>query len=214
MKKLLTTSLVLLIFFSANQVRGEAGSSFGVLTTAESVGMGHGMFSGFVALVDNTSFGGSFTYGLSRFTDARFKLAMVDNVKGSTELAFGADFKYQFMVMDSISNSPFDMAVGGLFEYMNREFGSVFQIGGQLIASFPTKLSSGSLLIPYGRINFRSEKVSIDAVGTEPSSSNSNLEIGLNGGVKWEVTKNVSLFGEFQFDGNDGLVFGIDFNSF
>jgi hypothetical protein len=40
--------------------------------------------------------------------------------------------------------------------------------------------------------------------------SESNLEVGLNGGVRWGLTETVSLFGEFQLDGNDGVFFGLN----
>jgi len=47
--------------------------------------------------------------------------------------------------------------------------------------------------------------------GSGRDGSDSNLEIGITAGVQWIWTPNVSLFGEVQIDGNDGLFLGVDF---
>jgi hypothetical protein len=43
------------------------------------------------------------------------------------------------------------------------------------------------------------------------ADSNSDIKFGLNGGVAWDLTRLMRLYGEFQLDGNDGVFFGIEF---
>ncbi|MFQ5499995.1 MAG: hypothetical protein ACE5FH_10020 [Candidatus Zixiibacteriota bacterium] len=54
--------------------------------------------------------------------------------------------------------------------------------------------------------------MSFDNTAPTDNDSRSNLEFGLNGGVAWNVSRNLTLFGEFQLDGNDGIFFGLDFD--
>ncbi|UCC43264.1 MAG: hypothetical protein JSU65_08945 [Candidatus Zixiibacteriota bacterium] len=184
---------------------GAWGSSFGTLWTARSLGQGGGDMGVGLGLGDNsTSFTGSFAYGLTQFTDVRFKLGLVDPDGGDTEFSLGADFKWQFWNFGPTTTNPFDFAVGGTFEFVDYDWLSVLQLGGFLVGSYPAALSNNTTLSPYGRFGVRLESVS-------NGGSDSDLELGLSGGVEWQVTPTVALFGEFQLDGNDGLFFGIDF---
>lgn len=189
------------------------GSAFGTLATAQAIGQGRGTFGVGIGLADATSFVGTFNYGLSKYTDGRLKLGLVDTDGNDTEFTLGADFKWQFWSYGKNGGHPFDFAVGGFFEYGDFANRSVFQVGGQLIGSIPVRLKSGRLLVPYARFNARMESLGdIQRQGKTAIDSESNLEVGLNAGVQWELTSTMALFGEFQFGGNDGLFMGIDFN--
>ncbi len=205
MKTKLAIAFVLALGLAAHaSAQSAAGSAFGSLTTATTLGQGHGNFGGGVGIADATSVFGTFTYGLSKYTDGRIRLGFRDDV--DAELTFGADFKWQFWNVGQGRREPLDMALGGFFEYT--DFGplSVFQFGGQLFASHPFQLSRSGALSPYGRFNARMESFS------GGGASETELEFGLNAGVAWQATPAVALFGEFQLDGNDGVFFGIDFN--
>ncbi len=192
--------------------RSGVGSFFGTLITAESVGQGQGTLGVGIGLADATSFVGTFNYGLSKYTDGRLKFGLVDpDGPGDTKLTLGADIKWQFWNYGKNGGHPFDFAVGGFFEYADFSSWSVFQIGGQLIGSIPITLKSGGTLVPYARFNARIESLSSDN-NAAVDNSESNLEVGLNAGVKWGLTSTMALFGEFQFGGNDGLFMGIDFS--
>jgi len=213
MRKLSVIVLAIGLCFCASAQAGSAGSSFGTLATADALGQGRGNLGFGIGIADATSFIGSFSYGLSEFTDGRIRLALVDADGSDTKFTIGADFKWQFWNVDSASTHPFDFAVGAFFEYADFDFLSVVQLGGQLIGSYPIALNNGGSIEPYARFNARLEALSLDRPpGFRGDDSESNLEIGLNGGVKWEATTTVSLYGEFQIDGNDGMFFGIDFN--
>lgn len=203
MKKVIIYVSVSVLLFSSAVVAGSGvGSHFGSFATASARGMGEGSFTLGVGIADQNSFIGMFNYGLSRFTDGSIKLALVDFDGGkndNVEFAIGADFRHQFMMVDSVSKSPFDMAIGAFFELVNPGF-SILQVGGQLIGSYPVKLEHGRTLTPYGRFNVRLESANDD----------SELEFGLNAGVAWGLSSSVKLFGEFQFDGNDGIFLGVD----
>ena len=212
MKKILIFSLVL-VLSACGLIRAEsAGSAFGSLTTAQALGQGRANFGGGIGLADATSFFGSFTYGLSQYTDGRLRVGLIDADGADAELTIGADFKWQFWTYGKEENSnPFDFATGAFLEYVDFGGSSVFQIGGQLIGSYPIDLQNSGTLSPYGRFNARLESISWDSRGLGDDSE-SNLEVGINAGVCWQLTTELGLYGEFQLDGNDGLFLGIDFN--
>lgn len=218
MRKLLFAALLMVVAASTSYAASAAGSSFGTFTTASTLEMGRGSFTIGVGFADQNSFVGGFNYGLSRFTEGRIRLALVD-VDGARDpitgkrdsevkLAVAIDFKHQFMVMDKVSNSPMNMSFGGSIEMVDFGPVSIFQFGGQLFGSYPILLSNGKMLTPYGRFNIRLEKYSYE--GSFPGDT--DLEFGLNGGVAWGITKTVNLYGEFQLDGNDGIFLGVDFS--
>lgn len=204
--------LFILGMFSSGFAGSSVGSSFGTLTTAEVIGQGRVNFSAGVGLADATSVFGSITYGLAKYTDGRIRIGLSDPDFGDTKITIGADFKWQFWNVGPESDHPFDFAIGGLVEFADFDRYTVLQVGGQLIGSYPVKLSSGGVLTPYGRFNTRLESLSDIKGRPTADDSETNLEIGVSGGVKWQITSGVGLFGEFQIDGNDGLFFGIDFN--
>lgn len=181
-----------------------AGSSFGCLATASSLGQGRATLGGGVGIADGTSAFGTFKYGLSKYTDGRLRLGIRDD--NEAEITFGADFKWQFWNVGQGRREPLDMALGGFFEFVDAGGVSVFQFGGQLFGSYPFRLSGGGTLSPYGRFNIRMESFS------GGGGSDTELEFGLNGGVAWKATPTVEFFTEFQVDGNDGIFIGIDFN--
>ena len=215
--RLLIASMIVLGLAPSVSSRSAAGSAFGALTTAAPQGHGAANVGFGVGLADATSFTGTLTYGLSQYMDGRLRLGLIDPDGGDTEFTFGADFKWQFWNAAPESTHPFDFAVGGLLEYADFVYSSVFQIGGHLIASYPIALDKGGSLVPYGRFNTRIESMSFDSPVVPPESSgdgdsDTNLEVGLNAGVQWICTPTTSLFGEIQLDGNDGLFLGVDFN--
>lgn len=217
MKKLTVIVLALVACLGGTIKAESIGSSFGTLTSADALGQGRGDFSFGLGLADATSFVGGFAYGLSEYTDGRIRVALVDRDGSDTKFTIGGDVKWQFWEVGPESTQPIDLAVGGLFEYGDFDLLSVFQIGGQLIGSYPFALKNGGKLEPYARFNFRLESISIDYPAGIPArfrgdDSESNLEIGLNGGVKWDATDTIALYGEFQVDGNDGVFFGVDLN--
>ena len=205
-KTLIAVACVAVLMVPGSALADAAGSAFGALSTASTVGMGHGNFGFAIGIADATSFTGSFNYGLSDHMDGRLKLGLIDYDGGDTEIAIGADFKYQIVSMDSVTNGPFDMAIGGLGEYYSVGELSVVQIGGHYTGSYPILLESGGTLTPYGRFSIRMESISNGASDTE-------LEIGLHGGVHWAFSSTLGFWGEFQLDGNDGVFFGIDFSA-
>lgn len=199
MKK--TILMIAVSFFLFSSIVSASG--FGSLSTANTIGIANGNFMGVLGTGDFTSFGGVFTYGMSENTDGRLKLGLVDGDAGTdATLMFAADFKYNFISIDSsLQNGPFDMALGGFFEYYDFDGGSSWSLGGQYIGSYPLTMSNGSILSPYGRLGVR----------LESAGSNSDLEIGFNAGVKWKLNKNIDLYGELELDNSDNLFFGIDF---
>ena len=211
MKKFIVITIALVTLATTNSLAISGfGSSFGNLATAKAMGQGNGTFGGGVGIADAKSVVGWFAYGLSEYVDGRMKLGLVDADVGDTEIAFGADFKYQFWSVSGAVANPLDMAVGGFLEYADYGGFSALQVGGQLIGSYPFILQNGTTLSPYGRFNIRLEDWNSEHKGIK--TSDSELEFGLNGGVAWQVSPSVNVYGEFQIDGNDGIFLGIDFS--
>lgn len=222
MKKLAVFVVAVLVLASGSAFADRSvGSALGTLTTARSMGQGSGDLGFGIGMADGTSFVGSFAYGLSQYSNGRIRIGLSDSdYTDDTKLVLGVDYLWQFWSYGPESTHPFDFAVGAFLEYVDYSSMSVLHLGGQLVASYPIALSQGRTLSPYGRFNARMESISLDFDYDIPGfpflssdgDSRSNLEVGLNAGVKWEMTSTVDLYGEFQLDGNDGLFFGIDFN--
>ncbi|MEW5796367.1 MAG: hypothetical protein AB1772_08385 [Candidatus Zixiibacteriota bacterium] len=206
-------TLVLVLFVTPTYADFAVGSAFGTLTTAQALGQGKGTFGFGVGIADATSFVGTFAYGLSQYSDGRLKFGLIDNDGADTEITFGVDYKWQFWNRGANSNHPFDFATGFIFEYADFGVTSVLQFGGQLIGSYPVVLKRGGTISPYARFNARIEWLSYDLPpGWRGDDSDSNLEVGLNGGMQWQMTSTVASYIEFQIDGNNGIFLGIDFN--
>ena len=204
----------ILTCFTTAVAKDSAGLVSGNLTTADAAGTGIGYLGGFVGFGDNAAaVFGTFTYGVSDYTDIRFKLgfADADAPESDPEIFLGADFKYELMDYDdTLHNNPFDLATGVFMEFVNYEGGSVLQLGGNLIGSIPYRFESGHRMIPYARLNIRMERIDFDAA----DESDTDFQGGLNAGAKFELNRDFNLYGEFQLDGNTGIFFGLDIRVF
>ncbi len=201
--KIFNFSIALLaVCIPVTVMAGGAGSVFGGLSTAQPYGQGIGTIGISGGIADANSFGGWFGYGMSKYVDGRIKLAFWD-AGPSTQLALGGDFKWQFWSVAEGSRYPMDMALGGFIDYLDLDGASIYELGSHLVGSYPFKLSNGSTLSPYGRVNVRIEHVSV--------VDKSDIRFGLNGGAAWEASQNLKFFGELQIDGNDGVFFGVEF---
>ncbi len=194
------------------------GSAFGNLQTARTLNMGEGEFGGAVGIADATSVFGSFTYGVAQDVDFRFKAGLIDAGGNSdARFTFGTDFKYQLWRVtpttqgQTRSKYPFDLALGGMFEYVK----DIWQIGGFATGSYPFALQNGMTISPYGRLNVRLQNYHYDVYNPATSryegNTESDIKFGLNGGVSLKMTETVTAFGELQLDGNDGLFLGLNF---
>lgn len=210
MKKIAFTALAVLLLSTtgANAIDAH-GSAFGAMWTARTIGAGNGQFQAGVGIADATSAWGAFTYGLSPYVDGRIKLGLIDYDQLDTKFTFGADLKWNVLMVQAESTDPLDLAVGAQFEFVDYDGFSVLQLGGNIIGSYPFLLRNGTTLAPYGRLNIRVESYSYD---NDAFDGSSDMEFGFNGGVMWEASPTITLHGEFQFDGNDGIFLGIDFS--
>ena len=230
-KTILVLSLAVLAITPAVTQAEPIGSAFGALMTAQSINQGRAAIGGRLGIAEATSFYGSVGYGFSQNADGRFKIGMVGEDLAEGELTLGADTKWQIwraFSADAKGNAtrtkhPFDMAVGPFVEWFQSEesmgparaSASATQLGLQLVGSYPVALKAGSTLSPYARINARNEWLSVevdDGLGNTISADDSQVAFGLNGGLAWRPRASaVSLYGEFQVDGNNGVFFGLDY---
>jgi hypothetical protein len=209
MKKVFIIAFVLSVFIGGNTLAVDAvGSAFGCLSTAKALGQGKGNLGFAIGLGDNaTSFVGSFDYGLSTYTNGRIKFGIYDPDAGDAGFAIGGDFRYQMFSVAENPNRPFDLAPGGFFEYLDAEWGSIIEAGALVIGSYPFKTPGGSIIAPYAKFNLR-----IESISPEFGDSETELKFGFNGGICFEASELIKLYGEFQIDGNDGIFLGLDYN--
>jgi len=224
MKITLTVLLALLVTASVSWA-DNIGTMFGSLSTAQAGGKGQTTLSGMLGVTDFTSFGGSLTYGVADRTDFRVKLGVGDEDYFNAAVLLGADVKWQLWDATSmtpgVKQKPMDLAVGGFMEWSSWsaetqgtfiESERVFEAGFQVTGSRTYQMNNGTTWTPYGRANLRYERLSVNfAPGTFGDASDGHMAVGLNGGVAWGVSQRVSLFGELQIDGNDGLFFGMNY---
>lgn len=213
MKKVVV--LVTTIVLVAGMVHGGSldalGTAFGTMSTAQTIGQGQGALGLGVGAADMNSFFGFFAYGMSATSEGRLKLGIADDNKVDAKVTFGLDFHHQMLDADMARQDPLDLAVGGFMEYVDFNGLSVFQVGADLLGSHPIDLSNNTTLTPYGRFNVRLERYKAESTvnGQKVSSSESELKFGLSLGAAWDMTPDFGLYGEFQFDGNDGLFIGL-----
>lgn len=205
MKRVLSAIAVTIVLAHSAYAGSSFGTAFGYLSTARSIGMGQGYLGFGVGIADATSFTSTLKYGLANYLDGRIKLGLIDG-GGETELTLGADVMYQLLDAGR-ANAPFDLAIGGLIEYVDFG-GSVLQLGGAVAGSRDFVLNNGQTLAPYGRFNIRLVNANY------PGGDDSDLEVGLNAGVQWGISKTINTYAEFQLDGNDGLFLGLEFAVF
>jgi hypothetical protein len=230
MKKFLVPLSVLIMLTGAASAEN-VGSSFGALMTAQSLAQGRAALGGRLGVADATSFVGSMGYGFSNTGDGRVKLGLVGDDLSESELVLGADTKWQVWKVyqpnsqgqTTRTTHPFDLALGPFVEWFKVDYGAgtlsgsstVTQLGMQVVGSYPVLLKAGGSVSPYARINTRNEWVSFevsDGFGGTVSGDDSQLALGLNGGVAWRPRASaVALYGEFQFDGNNGVFVGLDY---
>lgn len=211
MKQIILIVTLLVCLAAASAMAGGVGSAFGTMTTASAMGQGKANFGAGVGIADATSVFGTLEYGLSRYTDGRLKLGLYD-ADDDLKFTIGADIKWQFWDINQGRREPFDMAFGGFFEYLDIDNFSAFQFGAMAIGSYPFAMRNGSTLSPYAKLNVRLESLSWDNPLAGGDDSESDIRFGLNGGVAWQATSVICLFGEFQIDGNDGVFLGMNFN--
>ena len=230
MKRTLLT-VALLLAFATTAMADNFGSTFGALTTASATGRGETYLGGRVGIADATSFVASLSRGFSNIADGRFKVGLVDDQAFKTELILGADLKWQVWNVETpaaqganaTSKYPFDLAIGPFAEWVQFGFDNnpilesetVFQLGAQIVGSYPVHLKNGALLSPYSRLNVRNEWFSTNLAPGVPSTyeiSDSHLALGFNTGLAWRPKGMTTVFyGEIQIDGNDGVFLGADF---
>jgi hypothetical protein len=223
MKTILFTALAVLLVAGVAGAEN-IGSAMGSMTTAQSTGRGQTSMGGTVGFTDYTTFAGTIAYGVGDHTDMRLRVGVADEEFFDMAFVVGGDMKVQIWDTASAttaSSHPFDMALGPFVEWTkwNAEGDgstaslSVLQMGGQITGSKTYQMDNGTTWTPYGQLNLRWERWNVDfdsALGGG-SADDSHLAAGMHAGVAWGVSRAVSLFGELQIDGNDGLFMGLNY---
>jgi hypothetical protein len=236
MKKLTFLTAFLAVALAGASVKADVGSAFGTQATAESIGHRVGYFGVGVGIADFTSVVGTFDYGLSKYTTGRLKLGFTDDGDNADmAISMGAELRWQLWRAGvstgpakgktagtnknaGTHHRPIDLAVGPMIEYfkIGSQIGttsydlSVFQFGGFVMGSKGLITSGGKVITPYAKLNVRLEDTNYEVTGL-PAQDESDLRVGLGTGVAYQLSPTMNLYGEFQFDGNNGFFMGVDF---
>jgi hypothetical protein len=179
----------------------------GQLSTAKTVPSGGSMLGVYAGIYED-AFGvlGQYRYGLGGYTDMGFKVGVLDlDDFLSNDVAIDAAFDLKYQVMEMRMRDPFDLSLGGTFEFLGFEDGTLISFGFAPIGSYPVTLKNGRILEPYGRLQLRVERVDIN------SYDDTDFEIGLNMGAAFELSSSTEAIGELQFDDEFGFIFGVNF---
>lgn len=209
--------MFVIIYGTFLTVRAESfGTVTGCLTTADAPGFGVGYIGGYVSYGDDAStIFGNISYGFSDYTEGRIMVGFSDPDFRNADpgVLLGADIKYEVMdYNDKLRKNPLDAAFGAFFEFINYDGFSTLGTGAYVIGSIPYRFSSGHKITPYSRLNLRWERISFDV--NNDILHDSRFRLGFNFGVKMELIKDTHVYGEFQLDGNTGILAGIDFRAF
>jgi len=172
----------------------------GQVSTARPTDRGANDIGGFLGLYDNAmSVFGQYRHGISNAADFGFVAGFIDPNGSDARLALGGDIKFQ--LLDDQRSDPFDLALDSRLALIDYPGSLLFSLGESVVISHDFQMSEGSVLAPYGAVNLRLDHV----------YSESNLEIAAAGGVKWEVSDLMDVFGELVIEDDLGLVMGLNF---
>ena len=219
MKRIFWVTLILVLFLASS---GSA-QFLGQLTAAPTLDKGDALWGGYLGVYDNAfSLFGQFRYGMVTYVDLGFKLGLINYDPGlgnsRTGLTLGGDIKYWFL--EKHSGDPLDISFGVGTEYLNISDFNVFSLGGNVIASYPIDYYETKRVTPYGRLNVRWQRTTLDKPWADPekwnsgNSHTSDMNVALALGAELKLTETLNLVGELEIDDNVGFVAGINYYMF
>jgi hypothetical protein len=214
--------LVVLIVINLIAVAPVSAAFLGQMRSAETSGWGSlNLLTGAGIFEDAFSLMGTVRYGIASQVDASASLVILDH-EASDDITFviGGDLQYRISHFEL--GSPLDIAVGGGVEYYSLDVkgggssASNLALGFNLIASRPVTTPAEFNFTPYGRLNLRVDRTSIDyerdlAGSLQNDATDSEFNIGLNLGSTFHLSSKVSLVGELQLDDQVAFIAGINF---
>ena len=213
------TTACLVVAVSLAQSPTSEAAIFGQVSTAYTLDKGTNDVGGFVSVFEgSTLLFGQYRRGLFSKTDFGIQGGFIDPEAGDMGLALGADAK--FLLMQTNANTPFDLALGPRFAYLNFDNSSLFTFGGSVVISRDYALAQGSLA-PYGAFNLRLENRSYDellghtALAADApnhiNDSDTDFEMSGIAGARWDVSELLDILGEIVFDRDIGFTIGLNF---
>ena len=182
------------------------GGLFGQLSTAEVVPQGAIDVGGNVGFFDdaNAVFG-HFRMGLVSDAEFEVKMGLDDTERGDDpHFMISLSVKSHFLKREDWVMP--DMALSLFADYYDvGPDAEVWVLGSGIIGSHPIKVSPNVNLTPYGRLNFRAERLN------DAGFKDTDFDIGLNLGVQYAHSNRTQFYGEFQIDDQWGFISGVNF---
>ncbi len=213
MKKLIQILIIqaflLLILFGLGSAQ-----FLGQLNTAKTFDPGEYNLGAYLGVYEDAiSTFGQFRLGITDRLDFGFKMGILDfqttGEHDNTGPILGGDFKYS--VLETEIGDPFDLSLGMVWEYSSVDHLKRFGIGGNFIISKGFNLESGNILSPYGRLNIRSEKLTIENSSGNKDRSETELEIGATVGAVLQARGGWHFVGELHLDEYYGFLMGLSY---
>ncbi|MBI3872422.1 MAG: hypothetical protein HY304_05020 [candidate division Zixibacteria bacterium] len=193
---------------------------FGQLSTAHAMDRRTADVGGFFGVFENSKVVfGQYRRGLFEQGDGGIQFGIIDPDGGSAGIAIGADLK--FTLMTTRQSDPFDLAIDARTAFFNLDQFTLLQFGGSVVVSRDYPLTGNRAITPYGAVNLRVDGASYDnhvermgymarAQATN-GGTDTNFNIGAVGGVKWDASELLDIFGEAILDDQLGVILGVNF---
>lgn len=184
--------------------------------------VGHGKVGGyFIVAEDATATVGSMRFGVFDDMEARIRFGLIDEERDNIPTAFhaivGADLKYLIWSQGQ-SAAPFDIAIGGAFEFAQLQTYEVVGVGFSTIGSLAHTFNDNYAIEPYISFNLRLEYEEYYDWHINNKNrtgySESDFEAGFNVGALFSIAKMVDVTAEFQYGHHAAGMLGISFTAF
>lgn len=151
----------------------------------------------------------SVRYGIAQYFEGRARLGFIDPDGANTDIQIllGGDIKYQLWKYKE-QNNPCDLSLGAGVEYTKLDPGNVLCVGGSVIGSMPYSFKNGTAIEPYGRINLRLQRYSVNG------HSDSDFKVGASIGTVLSISRLTDVTAEIQLDDEMALMFGVNLLTF
>lgn len=189
------------------QVTGWLHSAKPLEVKTTDVGGYVGLFDGAGAEDTPIAVFGQVRHGLFATGDGGLKFGLVDMDTGHEDVGLLLAADMQWALLAPRWGDPFRLSVGPEVSFYDGDGARTWAYGGNLAASHDVLLRSSQITI-YARLNLRLESIDYKKAHR---SSRTDLEIGLNPGVIWEVNEFFDLVTELQFDDQVGVLAGLNF---
>jgi len=171
------------------------------------VGAYFGLFEGPRATGTTVTVFGQTRHGLFPMGDGGLKFGLVDFDNGEDDVGIILAADLQWALLAPRWGDRVWLSAGPEITMYNTSGMRGWGFAGNLSASYDFE-HRGKSISPYGRLTIRLESIDYD---NPKHKVTSELQVGLNPGVVWEISEFLDFVGELQLDDQFGFLAGLNF---